>query len=111
MIKLCVLKYDIYIIYFTKTCFFFQLFDIVNQIIPTGWVLSTGYWVYYSNQQGHSLCVCSRFAIPCRHVRNYDHWIDLSSTTDHVPDITAVTLPSNASVTASVSTLYTVSLN
>lgn len=55
-----------------------QIFDIVNQIFPTAYVLNTGYWIYYSSEQGHCLCVCTRYGIPCRHSANNRHWADLS---------------------------------
>lgn len=62
--------------------------------------------MYYSNQLGHSLCVCAKFAIHCRHVRNYDHWIDLHSTCDNLEDASTVVLPASASLSVTVSKHY-----
>ncbi|CAG9761766.1 unnamed protein product [Ceutorhynchus assimilis] len=59
-----------------------KLFDIMNQIIPTGFVLTTGYWPFYSTDKRQSLCICGRFSLECRHNRNGTHWIDL----DPIPD-------------------------
>ncbi|CAG9865031.1 unnamed protein product [Phyllotreta striolata] len=54
-----------------------KLFDIFTQVFTTGYVLNTGYWPFFSTINGQCLCVCGRFGVPCRHVKNGNHWIDL----------------------------------
>ncbi|KAG5899377.1 hypothetical protein JTB14_036866 [Gonioctena quinquepunctata] len=55
-----------------------KIFDIFSQTFPTAYILNTGYWPFYSTTKGQCLCVCGRFAIPCRHTKSDFHWLDIA---------------------------------
>ncbi|CAG9827100.1 unnamed protein product [Diabrotica balteata] len=65
-----------------------EIFDVMSQIIPTAFVLGTGYWSFYNTTTHEKpLCVCGRFDLPCRHNLNKNNWIDmrrLSSPSERV---------------------------
>ncbi|XP_050300957.1 uncharacterized protein LOC126739352 [Anthonomus grandis grandis] len=54
-----------------------KIFDIFNQILPTGFVLGTGYWPFFNSTRRQCLCICGRYGIDCRHFKHDNHWIDL----------------------------------
>ncbi|XP_056644970.1 uncharacterized protein LOC130450532 [Diorhabda sublineata] len=54
-----------------------KIFDIFAQVFTTANVLNTAYWPFFSAVNGHCLCVCGRFGIPCRHIKSDGHWIDM----------------------------------
>lgn len=55
-----------------------QIFDIVNQIIPSAYLLDTSYWIFYSSMNGLTICLCHRFGIRCPHLRGPRHWLNMS---------------------------------
>lgn len=54
-----------------------KIFDIINSIMPTAYILNTGYWVFYSTQGGQGVCICLRFGLCCPHQRNHNHWVNM----------------------------------
>lgn len=56
---------------------FLKVFDIFNQLITTAFIMDTGYWAFYNTTGRQCLCVCGRYALYCRHVKNSFHWIDM----------------------------------
>ncbi|XP_066251416.1 uncharacterized protein [Euwallacea similis] len=56
-----------------------KIFDIFLQIIPTGFVLNTGYWPFFNSRKRQCICVCGRYGIDCRHSKHDSHWIDLDN--------------------------------
>ncbi|XP_030750014.1 uncharacterized protein LOC115877827 [Sitophilus oryzae] len=56
-----------------------KIFDVFNQLLPTAFVLNTGYWAFYNTMKRQPICVCARYAIPCRHYKQDHHWIDMES--------------------------------
>ncbi|KAF5304444.1 hypothetical protein FQR65_LT07974 [Abscondita terminalis] len=58
-----------------------KIFDIINSIMPTAYILNTAYWIYYSGQDRQSLCVCLRFGLCCPHQLNDNHWINMDGIT------------------------------
>ncbi|XP_057656441.1 uncharacterized protein LOC130893987 [Diorhabda carinulata] len=44
-----------------------RIMDILSQILPTAYYTNVGYWPFYETENGHSLCVCGIFEIPCLH--------------------------------------------
>ncbi|XP_066141586.1 uncharacterized protein [Euwallacea fornicatus] len=56
-----------------------KIFDVFLQIIPTGFVLNTGYWPFFNSRKRQCICVCGRYGIDCRHSKHESHWIDLDN--------------------------------
>ncbi|KAF5303949.1 hypothetical protein FQA39_LY01734 [Lamprigera yunnana] len=56
-----------------------KVLDIVEYIMPTAYIVNSGYWAFYSDATGKSICVCNRFNFPCVHLRNINHWINLTN--------------------------------
>ncbi|KAK5642080.1 hypothetical protein RI129_008247 [Pyrocoelia pectoralis] len=57
-----------------------KIFDIVNYIMPTAYIVNTGYWIYYASKNQTPLCVCSRFGFYCNHKSNSTHWVNLTGS-------------------------------
>lgn len=84
-----ILLFNCTIYYFLPICTYFpythflqfsrylQIFDVFNQIFTTAFILNTGYWPFFSSVKGQCLCVCGRFGLHCRHIKNEYHWIDM----------------------------------
>lgn len=51
--------------------------DILEQLLPTAYVVNTAYWPLYLTETGDSLCVCNIFNINCPHISGSLSWIDL----------------------------------
>ncbi|KAL1516733.1 hypothetical protein ABEB36_000601 [Hypothenemus hampei] len=56
-----------------------KIFDIFNQILPSAFVLNTGYWPFFNTIKKQSICICGRYGMECRHFKHDYHWIDISS--------------------------------
>ncbi|XP_031353535.1 uncharacterized protein LOC116178229 [Photinus pyralis] len=63
----------------------------MNAVMPTAYVINTGYWVYYSSSNRTPLCVCRRFGLHCTHKSNATHWLNLETS----PEIRLTPLSAN----------------
>ncbi|XP_018578197.1 uncharacterized protein LOC108916431 isoform X2 [Anoplophora glabripennis] len=54
-----------------------RLMDILDQLLPTAYVVNTAYWPLYQTETGDSICICNIFNINCPHMPGGLSWIDL----------------------------------